>query len=308
MPVRWHLQTPSSQVLASARSKPSPQSPPNGRPGPHFLDTEALLDLSPTLIAELVVLGLFSGFMAGLLGIGGGMLMVPFLTIILTARAFPEAYTVKMAVATSLATICFTSLSSVRAHHRRGAVLWPVARVLAPGILLGSFAGSLVAAALPSRIVGQLFAAFVAFAATQMLLDRKPKASRVLPGAIGTFGAGNVIGALSALVGAGGAFVSVPFMTWCNVKIHNAVATSSALGFPIALAGSLGYLLAGWDLPQMPPGAIGYLFWPGLMAISAASVLTAPLGARLAHSMDIRPLKKVFAIVLYALALYFLLR
>ena len=156
--------------------------------------------------------------------------------------------------------------------------------------------------------MGQLFAAFVAFAATQMLLDRKPKASRVLPGAIGTFGAGNVIGALSALVGAGGAFVSVPFMTWCNVKIHNAVATSSALGFPIALAGSLGYLLAGWDLPQMPPGAIGYLFWPGLMAISAASVLTAPLGARLAHSMDIRPLKKVFAIVLYALALYFLLR
>ena len=266
------------------------------------------MDLSPTLIAELVVLGMCSGFLAGLLGIGGGMLMVPFLTIILTARAFPEVYTVKMAVATSLATICFTSLSSVRAHHRRGAVLWPVARTLVPGILLGSFAGSMVAAALPSRIVGHLFAAFVAFAATQMLLDRKPKASRVLPGAMGIFGAGNAIGALSALVGAGGAFVSVPFMTWCNMKIHNAVATSSALGFPIALAGSLGYLLAGWDLPQMPPGAIGYLFWPGLMAISAASVLTAPLGARLAHSMDIRPLKKVFAVVLYALALYFLLR
>ncbi len=266
------------------------------------------MDLSPTLIAELVVLGLCSGFLAGLLGIGGGMLMVPFLTIILTARAFPEVYTVKMAVATSLATICFTSLSSVRAHHRRGAVLWPVARTLVPGILLGSFAGSMVAAALPSRIVGHLFAAFVAFAATQMLLDRTPKASRVLPGAMGIFGAGTAIGALSALVGAGGAFVSVPFMTWCNVKIHNAVATSSALGFPIALAGSLGYLLAGWDLPQMPHGAIGYLFWPGLLAISAASVLTAPLGARLAHSMDIRPLKKVFAVVLYALALYFLLR
>lgn len=308
MPVRWHLQTPCSSVFDAARSKPSPQSTPHGRPGPHFLDTEALLDLSPTLIAELVVLGLCSGFLAGLLGIGGGMLMVPFLTIILTARAFPEVYTVKMAVATSLATICFTSLSSVRAHHRRGAVLWPVARTLVPGILLGSFAGSMVAAALPSRIVGHLFAAFVAFAATQMLLDRKPKASRVLPGAMGIFGAGNAIGALSALVGAGGAFVSVPFMTWCNVKIHNAVATSSALGFPIALAGSLGYLLAGWDLPQMPHGAIGYLFWPGLLAISAASVLTAPLGARLAHSMDIRPLKKVFAVVLYALALYFLLR
>ena len=279
MPVRWHLQTP-------------------------FL----ILDFPLTLALELALLGLCTGFLAGLLGLGGGMLMVPILTIILTARAYPAEYTVKMAVATSLATICFTSLSSVRAHHLRGAVLWPVAIVLAPGILVGAFAGSQLASALPARTLSLLFALFVTFSATQMLLNRKPAPTRTLPGRLGMFAAGNAIGILSSLVGAGGAFISVPFMTWCNVRIHNAVATSAALGFPIALAGTLGYLLAGWNLPQMPPGAIGYLYWPGLLVLSIASMCTAPLGARAAHNMDIAPLKRAFAVVLYGLAAYFVLR
>ena len=264
--------------------------------------------IEPRLILELLLLGAGTGFLAGLLGIGGGMLMVPFVTFILTSKGFPAEYTVKMAVATSLATICFTSLSSVRAHHRRGAVLWPIVRVLAPGIVLGSLVGAQVAVALPGKVLSVLFAAFVAFSATQMFLDRKPKPTRTLPGPLGTFGVGGVIGLLSSLVGAGGAFVSVPFMTWCNVKIHDAVGTSSALGFPIALAGTLGYVWAGQGMPQMPPGSIGYLYLPGLVVIALASMSTAPLGARLAHSMDIRPLKKVFASVLYVLAAYFLFR
>ena len=279
MPVRWHLQTPFPRSV-----------------------------LTPTLLTELAALGLCTGFLAGLLGLGGGMLMVPFLTIILHAQSYPPAYTVKMAIATSLATICFTSLSSVRAHHKRGAVLWPVARILAPGILVGAFVGSQLAIALPERLLGLLFAAFVAFSATQMFLNRRPKPSRTLPRAPGMFGMGGVIGLLSALVGAGGAFVSVPFMTWCNVAIHNAVATSSALGFPIALAGTIGYVIAGLNLPAMPSGAIGYLYWPGLVVLSVASMATAPLGARVAHSMDIAPLKKAFAVVLYCLAAYFVVR
>ena len=265
-------------------------------------------DLPLLLILELVLLGLCTGFLAGLLGLGGGMLMVPFMTLMLAARGFPETHTVKIAVATSLATICFTALSSVRAHHQRGAVLWPVAAVLAPGILVGSFLGSQVAAALPSRTLGIVFAVFVAFSATQMLLNRKPRPTRTLPGQLGMFGVGNVIGALSALVGAGGAFISVPFMGWCNVPIHKAVGTSSALGFPIAAAGTLGYLVAGRGLTGMPPGTVGYLFWPGLVVLSLASVVMAPLGARVAHSMDIVPLKRAFAIVLYCLAAYFVLR
>jgi uncharacterized membrane protein YfcA len=264
--------------------------------------------LEPQLIAELLLLGSVTGFLAGLLGIGGGMLMVPFMSFILTAKGYPADYTVKMAVATSLATICFTSMSSVRAHHRRGAVLWPIVRLLAPGILLGSLVGAQLAVALPGRILSILFAVFVAFSATQMFLDRKPKPSRTLPGRVGTFGMGWVIGMLSSLVGAGGAFVSVPFMTWCNVKIHDAVGTSAALGFPIALAGTLGYIWAGQGMPEMPPGSIGYLYLPGLIVVSLASMCTAPLGARTAHRMDIRPLKKVFAVVLYVLAAYFLFR
>jgi uncharacterized protein len=264
--------------------------------------------IEPLLIAELALMGACAGFLAGLIGIGGGMIMVPFLSFVLTTKGFPAEYILKMGVATSLATICFTSLSSVRAHHQRGAVLWPVVKLFAPGILLGSLIGAQIAVALPTQALSILFAIFVIFSATQMFLDRKPKPTRVLPSGLGMFGMGNVVGLLSSLVGAGGAFVSVPFMTWCNVKIHQAVGTSSALGFPIAFAGTLGYIWAGQNMPDMPPGAFGYLYVPGLVVISLASICTAPLGARTAHRMDIRPLKKAFAVVLYILAAYFLLR
>jgi uncharacterized protein len=278
--------------------------------------------VDPTLVVELLTLGLCTGFLAGLLGIGGGMLMVPFMTFILTSKGFPTEHIVKMAVATSLATICFTSLSSVWAHHKRGAVLWPVALMLAPGILIGSALGAQLAVALPGKVLSVLFAVFVAFSATQMFLNRKPKPSRVLPGKLGMFSVGGLIGVLASIVGAGGAFISVPFMTWSNVKIHNAVATSAALGFPIAFAGTLGYIWAGWNLPPMQStlsqsassgsavlaGNLGYLYLPGLIIISLASMCTAPLGAKTAHKIDIAPLKKVFASVLYVLAAYFLIK
>lgn len=262
----------------------------------------------PFLVLSLVTLGIGTGFLAGLLGIGGGMLMTPFLTMILTAKGFPADYVVKMAIATSLATICFTSLSSVRAHQKRGAVLWPVVKTLAPGILVGSILGAQIAVALPAKLLGILFALFVGFSATQMFLNRKPEPSRTLPGPAGTFAAGSVIGVVSAIVGAGGGFISVPFMTWCNVKIHDAVGTSAALGFPIAVAGTIGYVWAGQGAPQMPPGSIGYLYLPALVLISIASVFMAPVGARMAHRLDVRPLKKIFALLLYALAAYFLFR
>ena len=266
------------------------------------------MTIDPLLFAELFALGLLIGYFAGLLGIGGGMLMVPFMVFVLSSQGVAEAVLLKVAVATSLTTICFTSLSSVWAHHRKGAVLWPVALVLAPGILIGSLAGANLAVALPAKALTFFFAAFVTFSATQMLLNKKPKPGRVLPGSIGMFGVGNVIGVLSSMVGAGGAFVSVPFMTWCNVSIHKAVATSAALGFPIALAGSLGYVLAGLGRTDLPAGALGFVYVPGLVSIALGSMLTAPLGARTAHRMDIGPLKKVFALFLYLMAAYFLFR
>jgi len=263
--------------------------------------------LEPLLILELALLGLCTGFLAGLLGIGGGMLMVPFITAILANRGVAPSLSVKMAIATSMATILFTSISSVRAHHQRGAVRWDLVKRLAPGIALGGIAASLgVFAVLKGSWLALFFAAFVGFSATQMFLDRKPAPTRQVPGSGGLLGAGGVIGFLSGLVGAGGGFVSVPFMTWCNVPIHHAVATSAALGFPIAMANVIGYVISGQGVQGLPAHSVGYLWLPALGVIASCSVLMAPLGAKAAHTLPVKPLKRVFASILYLLAAYML--
>jgi uncharacterized membrane protein YfcA len=265
------------------------------------------MTIEPLLILELALLGLSAGFLAGLLGIGGGMMMVPFITVILSARGVGPDLAVKMAIATSMATIMFTSISSVRAHHKRGAVRWDLVKGLAPGIVLGGFIASLgVFAVLKGSWLALFFAFFVSFSATQMFLDKKPAAARQVPGTAGLVGAGSFIGFLSGLVGAGGGFVSVPFMTWCNVSIHNAVATSAALGFPIALANVVGYAISGQGLQGLPSFSFGYVWLPALGVIASCSVLTAPLGARAAHTLPVKPLKRVFASILYVLAAYML--
>jgi uncharacterized membrane protein YfcA len=260
--------------------------------------------MDPWLILALLAMGTFGGFAAGLLGIGGGMVLVPFITMIFTAQGFAPELVVHMAIATSLATIFFTSLSSVRAHHKHGAVLWPVVKLLAPGILVGSWIGPWIGKQMDSAVLAFFFGVFVAFSATQMLIGKKPAGSRELPGAAGMFAAGTGIGVLSGLVGAGGGFISVPFMTWCNVRIHNAVATSAALGFPIALAGTLSNIYYGWGEPGLPEYALGFIYLPALAIIVLASVTMAPLGARTAHKMPVRQLQKVFAVILYCLAAY----
>lgn len=265
------------------------------------------MPLEPLLIAELALLGVGTGFLAGLLGIGGGMLMVPFITLILNGRGVAPDLSVKMAIATSMATIIFTSISSVRAHHKRGAVRWDIVKRLAPGIVLGAAVASLgVFALLKGSWLALFFSLFVGFSATQMLLDRKPKPTRTMPGTAGQLGAGGVIGFLSGLVGAGGGFVSVPFMTWCNVPIHNAVATSAALGFPIALANALGYVVSGQGVSNLPAGSVGYIYVPALVVIACASVVMAPLGVKAAHALPIASLRRVFAGILYTLAAYML--
>jgi len=261
------------------------------------------------LILALAVLGLGTGFLAGLLGIGGGMIMVPFITAILSARGVPGDLAIKMAIASSMATIVFTSISSVRAHHKRGAVRWDLVRALAPGIVLGAGVGSLgVFAVLKGSSLALFFALFVSFSATQMFLDKKPARTRQVPGPAGLLGAGAFIGFLSGLVGAGGGFISVPFMTWCNVAIHSAVASSAALGFPIALANVAGYAISGFNLAGLPPYSLGYIWLSALLVIASCSVLTAPLGAAAAHKLPVKRLKRVFASILYLLAAYMLYR
>ncbi len=265
------------------------------------------MNLEPLLILELAVLGLSAGFLAGLLGIGGGMILVPFITFILSARSVAPDLAVKMAIATSMAVIIFTSISSVRAHHKRGAVRWELVKGLAPGIVLGGAGASLgVFAVLKGSSLALFFAFFVGFSATQMFLDKKPAATRQVPGVPGLIGAGSVIGFLSGLLGAGGGFISVPFMTWCNVAIHNAVATSAALGLPIALVNVAGYVISGQAVQNLPPHSIGYIWLPAMTVIASASVLTAPLGAHSAHKLPVKQLKRAFASILYLLASYML--
>ena len=256
------------------------------------------------MILALLAMGCFGGFAAGLLGVGGGMILVPFITMVLAARGVPDELVVHMAIATSLGTIMFTSLSSVRAHHKHGAVVWRIVKLLAPGILIGSTIGPWIGKQMNTATLSMFFGVFVAFSATQMLVNKKPAAARDLPKAPGMFAAGGVIGVLAGLVGAGGGFVSVPFMTWCGVRIHNAVATSAALGFPIALAGTLANVVYGWGEPGLPDYSLGFIYVPALLIIVAASVVMAPIGARTAHRMPVRQLQRIFALILYSLAAY----
>jgi uncharacterized protein len=263
--------------------------------------------IEPLLVFELAILGLATGYAAGLLGIGGGMLIGPFMTLIMSSRGVPADLAVKMAIATSMSTIIFTSISSVRAHHKRGAVQWGIVKGLAPGIVIGGAIASIgIFSMLKGTTLALVFAAFISFSATQMLLDKKPKPGRDMPDTAGQIGVGTLIGLVSGLVGAGGGFISVPFMVACNVTIIHAVATSAALGFPIALANATGYALSGYGLPGLPAWSLGYIWLPALLVIAACSVTTAPLGARMAHRLPVATLKRIFALLLYCLAAYML--
>ncbi|OFZ71206.1 MAG: hypothetical protein A2Z01_12395 [Betaproteobacteria bacterium RBG_16_58_11] len=257
--------------------------------------------------AAYLALGLFAGFVAGLLGVGGGLIIVPVLTFIFAAQHFPDQYVIHLALGTSLASIIFTSISSLRAHHAHGAVNWKIWREVTPGIVTGTLLGSVLAAYLSAYFLKAFFVVFVFYVGTQMLLDIKPKPSRELPGLPGMFAAGNVIGAVSSLVGIGGGTLSVPFMTWCNIKLHQAIGTSAAIGLPIAVAGAVGYIANGLNVSDLPPHSLGFVYLPALAAIVAASVLTAPLGAKAAHRLPVAKLKRIFAILLYTLGIRMLI-
>jgi uncharacterized membrane protein YfcA len=251
-----------------------------------------------------LALGTFTGFLAGLLGVGGGGVLVPLLAMMFAAQGFADDHLMHLALGTSMATIVFTSLSSFRAHHKHGAVLWPVVRAMAPGLVLGTLAGAQLATQLPSRALAIFFALFMAYTAAQMLLNIKPKPARALPGNAGLFGVGAGIGGISSLVAIGGGGLSVPFLTWCNVKIQNAVGTSAALGFPIAVAGTIGYMVNGYGAMQeggLPAGSFGFIYLPALAGTVIASVVVAPLGVKLAHRLPVATLKKIFACLLLAL-------
>lgn len=265
--------------------------------------------LEPALAAQLLLLGAVAGFLAGLLGIGGGMMMVPFVTWMLSQRGVEAGLAVKMAIATSMATIVFTSIASLRAHHGHGAVVWPIVRTMSPGIVIGGLAaGAGAFALLKGAWLAIVFALFVSYSATRMVLRRKSVVVRALPSPLAQSAVGAGIGFLSGLVGAGGAFISVPFMLRCGVPVHKAVATSAAMGLPIALASTVGYIAGSWSVPSPVAGSLGYVVGPMLLMIALASMITAPWGARVAHAIDTRRLTGLFAGLLYTLALYMVWR
>ncbi|MGH8765591.1 MAG: sulfite exporter TauE/SafE family protein [Burkholderiales bacterium] len=255
-----------------------------------------------------LAIGLSVGFLAGLFGIGGGMVMVPLLLFVFTAKGFPEQHLMHLSLATSMATIVFTSISSVRAHHKHGAVDWSVAKAMAPGIVIGALTATLITGFIPTKSLAIAFAIFMFYASLQMFREVKPVASRQLPGAAGLFGVGAGIGALSSVLAAGGAFLSIPFLVRCNVSLKRAIGTAAANGFPIAVAGTAGYILNGQRAEGLPEGSLGFVYLPALAIVVAASMPMAPLGAKLAHRLPVKRLRIVLALMLLAIAVRMLVK
>ena len=242
--------------------------------------------------------GAIAGFMAGLLGIGGGLVIVPALAVLFGRLGFPADSIMHYAVGSSLATIILTSVSSMLAHYRRGSVLWTAVRSIVPGILLGALASGWLARQMSSAGMAMVFGVFVMLVAVQLLLGAKPSPHRQLPGVVGLGVAGSLIGLVSGLLGIGGGTMTVPFLLWNRVDIRMAVGTAATVGLPIALAGTAGFVLSGWHTDAQPGYNSGFVYWPAVAGIVLASMPMAPLGARLAHHLPRTVLQRVFAVLL----------
>lgn len=257
--------------------------------------------MTPWILAYLGV-GACIGLLAGLLGIGGGMVIVPILAALFTAQALSPEHTLHLALGTAMAGVLFTAASSVRTHHRFGAVDWAAARQLGLPMGAGTLLAASVSAWVPQRALALAFAAIVFGASAQIWFGRQPAQGRGLPGPGTLRAVGLAIGVVCGFVAAGGAFLATPFMLWCGVPIKRAIGTGAAVGLPVSALGTLGYVWSGWGAPGLPPGALGFVLLPALAGVVAASMLTAPLGARLAHRLPVGLLRRGFAIMLFLLA------
>ncbi|WP_445938537.1 sulfite exporter TauE/SafE family protein [Pseudomonas sp.] len=254
-----------------------------------------------------LVLGAAAGTLAGLFGVGGGIIIVPVLVLSFAAQGVDPSVLTHLAVGTSLATIIFTSINSVIEHHRKGAVLWPVFAWMTLGILLGAAIGAKTAAAIQGPMLQKIIGVFAIIIAVQMALELKPKASSTVPGKPGLTVAGVVIGWASAIFGIGGGSLTVPFLTWRSVSMREAVATSSACGLPIAVASALSFIWLGWHKPELPEWSMGFVYLPALVGIAIPGMFFARVGARMAHKLSPRLLKRLFALLLFSVGLSFLI-
>ena len=246
--------------------------------------------------------GAFVGFLAGLLGIGGGMTLVPVLAAMFAAQQLAPNHSVHLALGTGMASIMFTSSASVRAHHRLGGVDWSLVRRMGPAMVTGTLLSTALSGWVPQRALALSFAVIVYAGATQILIGRKPSAGHTMFGTPALVAIGLAIGVVCGLVSAGGAFMTVPFMLFCGVAMTTAIGTGAALGLPVAVIGTIGYVFSGRHVPDLPPLALGFVYGPALLGIVAGSMLTAPWGARAAHRMPVVALRRIFAGLLYVLA------
>jgi len=254
-----------------------------------------------------LLLGGFAGVLAGLFGVGGGLIIVPVLVFSFTAQGFDPLILTHLAVGTSLATIVFTSLNSILTHHRKGAVRWAVVRWMTLGILIGAALGSVTAAAIHGPLLQKIIGVFAIAMAVQMGFSLQPKASAGVPGKPVLTGAGILIGWASAIFGIGGGSLTVPFLSWRSVPMQQAVATSAACGLPIAIAGALSFAVVGWQDPHLPPWSVGFVYLPALLGVAITSMFFARIGALLAHRLSPRLLRRLFALLLLGVGLNFLI-
>lgn len=259
--------------------------------------------MSLELMVIFALLGAFVGIMAGLLGIGGGGILVPIFTSIFIYQQFPLEQVVHVALGTSMACIMVTSFSSLRAHHANGGVIWPLVKVMAPWIIIGTFAATFVAAQLSSKVLAVFFAIFMAYVASQMFRSKPVQASSAQAGKLELSLVAAFIGAISALVSIGGGSLSVPYLTWRNLDIRKAIGTSAALGLPIAVTGTLGYVINGIHSGIILPHTIGFVYWPAFLLVMVPSYFTAKIGAGLTQSLPVKTLKRIFGVLLLLLSI-----
>lgn len=255
-----------------------------------------------TWVAAYVAVGVFIGFLSGLLGIGGGLTLVPVLAAVFDAQKLTGEHSVHVALGTSMASVAFTTLSSVRAHHGLGGVDWSIVRRIAPGMIAGSLVATSLSGLVPQRALAIAFAVVVYLGATQMLLGRKPASARSLPSVAPLTAITFAIGIVCGLVSAGGAFLTIPLMLYCGVGMRTAIGTAAALGVPTAVMGTIGFIGSGLGVQGLPAWSVGFVYVPALAAVVAASTFVAPYGAKWAHRLPVDTLKRVFSLMLYALA------
>ena len=255
------------------------------------------------MILVMLAVGSIAGFIAGLLGIGGGMIIVPVVLWVLQMKGLGGIeHAQHLAVGTSFAIMVFTTFSSVMAQQRKGSVDWAVVRRMAPGMVVGVIIGSMLAKRLSNEALQVFFIVFVVLVALKTLTDAKPKPTRSLPGPAGLAAVGSLFGMASSWVGIGGGSLSVPFMLYCNVPVRTAVGTSAGLAWPIAVAGAVGYLYSGWNVAGLPEGTLGFWYLPAVAVLSVATMLFAPLGVKAAHKLPPEKLKLAFGVLLLVIA------